>query len=131
MNTQLKAVFAAIAVSTSMAAMAADPVDHTHSTATPVSSSTTGAQDPLVEARNEKTQAKAEYKARKKVAEANKTLDVADCKTASLDSKDLADCKQSARVDAKDSKREAKHVYKAEKADIKSETKADMKAQMN
>lgn len=126
MNAQLKALFAAIAVTTSMAAVAADPVDHTHSTATPVSSSTMTGTDPLVDARNEKTQAKAEYKARKKVAEANKTLDVADCKTASLDSKDLADCKQEARADAKESKREAKHVYKAEKADIKADTKAQL-----
>lgn len=125
MNAQLKAILAAVTISASMAAVAADSVTDAAGTST-ATTATAHTGDPLVNARNEKTQAKAEYKARKKVADANKTLDVADCKTASLDSKDLRDCKEEAKHEAKDTKRDAKHVYKSEKADIKSETKANL-----
>ncbi|HIV71835.1 MAG TPA: hypothetical protein H9903_12950 [Candidatus Aquabacterium excrementipullorum] len=112
MNTQIKTLLAATAAAFSLSAMAAD---------------TTLASDPggtltKQEARDLKTQNKAEYKANKKVAEANKDLDVADCKTASLESKDERDCKAEAKAAAKATKHDAKEVYKDNKADIKSRT---------
>ncbi|MGH6648958.1 hypothetical protein [Aquabacterium sp.] len=72
------------------------------------------------QARDLKTESKAEYKARKKVAEAQEDLDVADCKTSNLDSKNERDCKHDAKQISKESKKEAKQMYKDEKADIKS-----------
>jgi hypothetical protein len=74
------------------------------------------------EASDLKTESKAEYKARKKVTDAQKDLDVADCKTAGLESKDERDCKKDAKDSAKASKKHAKEVYKEEKADIKANT---------
>jgi len=71
------------------------------------------------QARDLKTESKAEYKARKKVAEAQQDLDVADCKTSNLDSKTERDCKHDAKQISKESKKEAKQIYKDEKADIK------------
>ncbi|RZL03112.1 MAG: hypothetical protein EOP36_06190 [Rubrivivax sp.] len=71
------------------------------------------------QARDLKTESKAEYKARKKVAEAQEGLDVADCKTSNLDSKNERDCKHDAKQMSKESKKEAKQIYKEEKADIK------------
>lgn len=118
MNASLKALFATLALSAGMAVHAEGPSD-TDSSNLPAATSSGGLTH--AEARNEKTQAKAEYKAKKKVAEANKTLDVADCKTASLDSKELRDCKKEASIEAKETKREAKQLYKAEKADIKAQ----------
>lgn len=113
MNTPLKAILAALTVSVGLAAHA-DPY-------TASSNKSVGAEptDALVDARNERTQAKAEYKARKKVAEAHKALDVADCKTSSLESKDMRDCTQEAKAEAKQDKRDAKAIYKEEKAEIR------------
>lgn len=71
------------------------------------------------EAQDLKTESKAEYKARKKVSDAQKDLDVADCKTAGLESKDERDCKKEAKDSAKASKKHAKDIYKDEKAEIK------------
>jgi hypothetical protein len=71
------------------------------------------------QARDLKTESKAEYKARKKVADAQEDLDVADCKTSNLDSKTERDCKHDAKQLSKDAKKEAKQIHKDEKADIK------------
>ena len=112
MNNHIKTLLAATAAAFSLSAMAAD---------------TTLANDPggnltKQEAQDLKTQNKAEYKANKKVADANKELDVADCKTANLDAKDERDCKHDAKTTAKAVKHDAKEVYKDNKADIKSRT---------
>ncbi|RRR99990.1 hypothetical protein EIP75_23200 [Aquabacterium soli] len=112
MNTQLKTLLAATAAAFSLSAMAVD---------------TNLANDPggnltKQEARDLKTQNKAEYKANKKVAEANKDLDVADCKTANLEAKDERDCKHDAKTTAKAAKHDAKEAYKDNKGDIKSRT---------
>lgn len=71
------------------------------------------------QARDLKTESKAEYKARKKVADAQEGLDVADCKTSGLDSKNERDCKHDAKEASKAAKKEAKQIHKDEKADIK------------
>jgi hypothetical protein len=72
------------------------------------------------QARDLKTQSKAEYDARKKVADAQEDLDVADCKTSNLDSKNERDCKHDAKAISKDAKKDAKQIHNNEKADIKS-----------
>lgn len=74
------------------------------------------------EARDLKTESKAEYKARKKVTEAQKELEVADCKTSGLDSKEERDCKKEAKDAAKDAKKHAKEIYKDDKSTIKANT---------
>lgn len=82
----------------------------------------TGAQGaPTVltpEGKDAKTHSKAEYKARKKVAEANKELKKADCETASDGMAEHA-CKKNARATAKQEKAEAKMIYENEKKDIR------------
>ena len=110
MNASLKAILVTTAACLSLGAYAAD---ETITSPTP----------PLTkqEARDLKTQSNAEYKARKDITEAQKELEVADCKTA-LDGKDERDCKHNAKEAAKESKRTAKDIYKQEKADIKSQT---------
>lgn len=114
MNAHIKALLATTATALSLSAVAADP-------------STTLPTDPggtltKQEARDLQTANKAQYKANKKVADANKTLDVADCKTAGLDMKDERDCKHDAKEAAQATKHDAKAVYKDNKADIKSRT---------
>jgi hypothetical protein len=110
MNANLKTILVTTAALFSLSAMAADPVD---------------APPPLTkhEAKDLKTESKADYKARKNITEAQKELDVADCKTSGLESKDERDCKKMAKDSAKDSKHTAKEIYKQEKADIKAQTK--------
>lgn len=114
MNTSLKTLLATTAACFSLSALAADPT-------------TTLPADPggaltSQEARDLKTQNKADYKAHKKVAEANKDLEVADCKTAGLEAKDERDCKHDAKQSAKAVKQDAKEVFKDNKAAIKSRT---------
>jgi hypothetical protein len=70
------------------------------------------------EGKDAKEQAKGEYKARKKVAEANKELNKADCETSANGMAEHA-CKKHARAQAKEEKAEAKMIYENEKKDIK------------
>lgn len=70
------------------------------------------------EAKDLKTQSKAEYKARKKVAEANRELGKAECKT-ELEGGTERACKKSAKYEMKQDKADAKVIYEAEKAEIK------------
>lgn len=114
MNTSIKTLLAATATCLSLSVMAAD-------------GTTTLPADPggtltKQEGRDLKTHNKADYKANKKVAEANKDLEVADCKTAGLDAKDERDCKHDAKESAKATKHDAKEAYKDNKAAIKSRT---------
>lgn len=106
MNASFKAILVTTAAAFSLAAYAAD----TAVEATP----------PLTkqEAKDLKTDSKADYKARKNITEAQKELDLADCKTSGLDSKTERDCKKAAKESAKSSKHEAKEIYKQEKEDI-------------
>lgn len=114
MNTQLKTLLATTAACFSLSVMAAE-------TTTTLPSDPGGALTQK-EARDLKTQNKADYKAHKKVAEANKDLEVADCKTAGLEAKDERDCKYDAKQNAKATKQDAKDAFKDNKAAIKSRT---------
>jgi hypothetical protein len=71
------------------------------------------------EGKDAKETSKGEYKARKKVAEANKELNKADCEVAADGMAERA-CKKHARAQAKEEKAEAKMIYENEKKDIKS-----------
>jgi hypothetical protein len=70
------------------------------------------------EGKDAKEHSKAEYKARKKVAEANKELNKADCETSSDGMAEHA-CKKNARAISKQEKAEAKMIHENEKKDIK------------
>jgi hypothetical protein len=74
------------------------------------------------EAKDAKVHSKAEYKARKKIAEANKDLNKADCETSANGSVERA-CKKEAKAAAKHEKAEAKTTYETEKKQIKDGTK--------
>lgn len=80
--------------------------------------STTGPTILTQEGKDAKVHSKAEYKARKKVAEANKELNKADCETSSDGMAEHA-CKKNARAISKQEKAEAKMRYENEKKDIK------------
>jgi hypothetical protein len=111
MNTSIKTLLATSAACFSLSVLAADP--------TTTLPSDPGGALTSQEARDLKTQNKADYKAHKKVAEANKDLEIADCKTAGLEAKDERDCKYDAKQNAKAVKQDAKEVYKDNKAAIK------------
>jgi len=70
------------------------------------------------EGKDAKETSKGEYKARKKVAEANKELNKADCEVSS-DGRAEHACKKHARAQAKEEKAEAKMIHENEKKDIK------------
>jgi hypothetical protein len=70
------------------------------------------------QARDMNNEAKAEYKAQKKVADANKELNKAECET-NLDGGTERACKKTAKKAAETDKAAAKTVYKAQKEDIK------------
>lgn len=110
-STSIKAILASAATVLSLSAMAADPQD-------PL---TPQQQSQQLE-RDLKTESKAQYKARKDIADVNKDLEIADCKTSGLESKDVRDCKREAKDNAKAAKDSAKEVYKEEKANIKAHT---------
>lgn len=74
------------------------------------------------EAKDAKTHSKAEYKARKKIADANKELNKADCET-SADGMAEHACKKGARAGAKQEKAEAKMLHENEKKQIKENDK--------
>jgi hypothetical protein len=113
MNKTLTTLLAATATCFGLAAHAAD-VGATASTDAPTLN-----RD---EAKQLKTQSDADYKARKKVADANKALDKADCKN-TFDGGVERACKSDARATAKEAKAEAKVIHEAEKADIKANSK--------
>jgi hypothetical protein len=73
---------------------------------------------PSQAAKDAKTQSKAEYKASKKVADANKELAKADCEVKSDGSVEHA-CKNEAKAAAKHDKAAAKTTYETEKKQIK------------
>lgn len=73
---------------------------------------------PSQEAKDAKVHSKAEYKARKKIADANKDLNKADCET-SADGMAEHACKKAARASAKKDKAEAQLMYENEKKQIK------------
>jgi hypothetical protein len=70
------------------------------------------------ETKDLKTQSEAQYDARKKVAEANETLNKADCKSA-LDGAAKRACESSAKAAAKSQKADAKTVHEVEEKAIK------------
>ncbi len=74
------------------------------------------------QASDQTTQSKADYKANKKLADANHALNKADCKENTSAGVERA-CKKDAKAQARQDKAGAKLENKAEKADIK----ADMK----
>lgn len=86
------------------------------------SSATTTPAVPSQAAKDAKDHSKAEYKARKKIADANKELNKADCET-STDGMAEHACKKGARAGAKQEKAEAKQVYETEKKQIKESDK--------
>lgn len=80
----------------------------------------TAASAPTItksEAKNLKTDSEAQYDARKKVAEANESLNKADCKT-SLDGSAKRACEKSAKQHAKSQKADAKTLHEAEEQTI-------------
>lgn len=70
------------------------------------------------EAKDLKTQSESQYKARKKVAEANEELNKGDCKTA-LEGSAKRACEKSAKAAAKSQKADAKTIHEAQEATIK------------
>ena len=74
------------------------------------------------EAHDLKVQSKAEYKARKNIAEANHDLNKADCKVNSDGAVERA-CKADARAQERKEKADAKLIYKQEKQDINAQTR--------
>ena len=74
------------------------------------------------EAHDAKIQSKADYKARKNIAEANHDLSKADCKINSDGAVERA-CKHDARMEEKKEKADAKLIHKQEVQDINSQTK--------
>lgn len=97
----ISAMLAAFAASLCLSASAADDPGLTRS-----------------EAKDLKTQSEAQYKARKKVAEANEDLNKADCKTA-LDGSAKRACDKSAKAAARSHKANAKTVHEFEEQAIK------------
>jgi hypothetical protein len=74
------------------------------------------------QAKDMKTMSKADYKARKNIAEANHDLNKADCKVTTDGAVERA-CKADARAQEKKEKADAKLIHKTEQSDIKAETK--------
>src|ERR1700712_3620452 len=74
------------------------------------------------EAKDLKTQSKADYKARKNIAEANHDLNKADCKVSTDGAVERA-CKADARAQEKKDKADAKLIHKQETQDINAVTK--------
>jgi hypothetical protein len=73
---------------------------------------------PSQAAKDAQTQSKAEYKASKKVADANKDLSKAECEVTADGSVERA-CKNEAKAAAKHEKAAAKTTYETEKKQIK------------
>ena len=133
MNKSLATLFATAAVAGfSMGAYAQDtsPAPGTPGTTTTTTVTTETTETKLVpapgvtkaEAKDLKTQSKAEYKARKNIAEANHDLNKADCKIAAEGSVKRA-CEADARAQEKKDKADAKLIHKTEDQDINAVTK--------
>ena len=88
----------------------------------PDSPSTPAPNIPSQEAKDAKVHSKAEYKARKKIADANKELNKADCETSANGMAEHA-CKKEARATAKADKAHAQKIHEDEKKEIKEGTK--------
>ena len=113
LNKLIVPFMAAGAVCFGVAAQAAETDGSASSTQTPTTPQITHA-----EAKDLRTQSDAEYKARKKVAEANREPNKAECKT-ELEGGTERACKKSAKIEAKQDKANAKMIHESEKADIK------------
>ena len=74
------------------------------------------------EAKDAKIESKADYKARKNIAEANHDLNKADCKVNADGAVERA-CKADARAQEKKDKADAKLIHKQEVQDINAQTK--------
>ncbi len=74
------------------------------------------------QAKDLKTESKADYKARKNIAEANHDLNKADCKVTTDGAVERA-CKADARAQEKKEKADAKLIHKQETQDINAVTK--------
>ena len=74
------------------------------------------------EAKDLKTESKADYKARKNIAEANHDLNKADCKVNASGAVERA-CKADARAQEKKDKADANLIHKSETQDINAVTK--------
>ena len=74
------------------------------------------------EAKDLKTESKADYKARKNIAEANHDLNKADCKVNADGAVERA-CKADARAQERKDKADAKLIHKSEQQDINAVTK--------
>ena len=133
MNKSLATLLAtAAAAGFSMGAYAQDtsPAPGTPGTTTTTTVTTETTETKLVpaptvsksEAKDLKTQSKAEYKARKNIAEANHDLNKADCKTSAEGSVKRA-CESDARAQEKKEKADAKLIHKQEDQDINAQTK--------
>lgn len=107
MSYRLSAAIAAIAASFCFSAHAADGDK----------AATTGGLTSA-QAKDLKTQADAELKARQKVAEANEVLNKADCKTA-LEGSAKRACEKSAKANAKSEKADAKTLHEVQEGAIK------------
>ena len=113
LNKLIVPFMAAGAVCFGIAAQATETDASTNNSTTPTTPQITRA-----EAKDLRTQSDAEYKARKKVAEANRELNKADCKT-ELEGGTERACKKSAKFESKQDKADAKVIHESEKADIK------------
>ena len=134
MNKSLATLIATAAAATfSLGAYAqsSDPAPGTPGTTTTTTTVTTDTVETKMvpapgvtyaEAKDMKIESKADYKARKNIAEANHDLAKADCKVNSDGSVERA-CKADARAQEKKDKADAKLIHKQETQDINAVTK--------
>ena len=134
MNKSLATILATAAVATfSVGAHAQDaqPAPGTPGTTTTTTTVTTDTIETKMvpapgitksQAKDLKTESKADYKARKNIAEANHDLNKGDCKVTTDGAVERA-CKADARAQEKKDKADAKLIHKVEQQDINAQTK--------
>ena len=136
MNKSLATLLATAAVATFSIGASAQSTDVTPAPGTPGTTTTTTTvttdtiETKMVpapgvtrsQAKDLKTESKAEYKARKNIAEANHDLNKADCKVSTDGAVERA-CKADARAQEKKEKADAKLIHKTEQQDINAVTK--------
>ena len=134
MNKSLATLLATAAAATlSLGAYAQDaqPAPGTPGTTTTTTTVTTDTVETRMvpapgitksEAKDLKTESKADYKARKNIAEANHDLNKGDCKVTTDGAVERA-CKADARAQEKKEKADAKLIHKTEQQDINAQTK--------
>ncbi len=134
MNKSLATILATAAVATfSIGAHAQDaqPAPGTPGTTTTTTTVTTDTIETKMvpapgitksQAKDLKTESKADYKARKNIAEANHDLNKGDCKVNTDGAVERA-CKADARAQEKKDKADAKLIHKTEQQDINAQTK--------